>query len=279
MKKLHFIILGTMLIFMGACNKEFRKLQKSDNWEVKYDAALKYYNNKEYYKANVLLEEILPIIKGSRQSELAQFYYAYSYYYQQKYILAAHYFQTFYETYSRSEHAEEAMFMHAYALYQQSPSSNLDQQSTREAIQAIQVFMNKYPTSNYITEAQQIIDGLQYKLEVKAFDNAKLYYNLEQYEAAIISFDNFQSDYPDSKLNEEVGYYKVAAEFKLAEQSIKSKQKERYAATVKYYEDFVDKYPESKYMKEAGDFYESSLKEIKKNTDIESKAQNTNNNE
>ena len=257
-----------MSILVSACNSEFRKVQKSGDWKMMYDAAMKYYQEEDYYHANLLFENILPIIKGRPEAELAQYYYAYSYYYQQKYILSAHYFQTFYETYSRSAHAEEAMFMHAYSLYQESPVPNLDQQSTREAIDAMQKFMNRHPYSEHIDKAQQIINELQLKLEIKAFDNARLYYDLENYKAALVAFDNFQNDYPDSHLNEEISFLTMKTQYKLASQSIRSLQKERFHTTIKFYENFIDKYPNSKFVREAEDIYKRSLDSIEKNAAI-----------
>ncbi len=105
---------------MTSCS-DFRKITKSTDWKEKYQAALKYYQEKDYYRATLLLEDVMPIIKGTKTAEEAQFYYAYAHYYQRKYILSAHYFKQFYETYSRSEQAQEAMFMHAYSLYLELP--------------------------------------------------------------------------------------------------------------------------------------------------------------
>ncbi len=259
-----------VLVLSASCS-DFRQIMKSDDWQKKYDAALKYYEEKDYYRATMLLEEILPIIRGSKTAEEAQYYYAYAHYYQRKYVLSAHYFQQFYETYSRSKYATEAMFMHAYSLYQESPVHSLDQSSTVEAIDAMQLFINKYPYSDYKERAENIMDELQAKLEVKAYDNALLYYQLGDYKAAIIAFNNFQNDYPDSDLNEEISYWKLAAQFQLAEQSITSKQKERYYTTIEYYQSFIDKYPESKFVKEAESIYEICITKIRKDT-LDSKA-------
>lgn len=255
-------------ILGSGCNREFRKVQKSGDWKLMYDAAMKYYKEEDYYRANLLFEEILPVMKGRPEAEQVQFYYAYSYYYQQKNILSAHYFQTFYETYSRSEFAEEAMFMHAYSLYQESPVPNLDQKSTREAIDAMQRFMNRYPYSEHTDKAQQIINELQAKLEIKAFNNAKLYYELDNYKAAIIAFENFQNDYPDSYLNEENSFLLVKTQFALANQSIRSLQKERFYTTIKYYESFIDRYPNSEFIKEAENLYQRCLDGIQKSASI-----------
>ena len=266
-----YIVLALWL-FVSSCS-DFRKIMKSTDWQEKYNAALQYYKEKDYYRATVLLEDVLPIIRGTKTAEEAQFYYAYAHYYERKYILSAHYFKQFYETYSRSEKAQEAMFMHAYSLYLESPNPSLDQSSTAEAIQAIQRFINRYPYSEYKERAEAVLAETRLKLERKAFSNALLYYKLSQYKAAIIDFENFQKDFPDSDLNEEIGYLKLAAQFELAKQSIQTKQKERYYTTIEYYQTFIDRYPESEFVREAESIYETCLDRIRKDTS-DSKALN-----
>ena len=224
--------------------------------------AYQYYQNKEYYRASVLFEEVLPILKGRPEAELAQFDFAYSYYYQKQYVLSAHYFQTFYQLYSRSQYAEEALFMYAYSLYMDSPDFDLDQSSTEDAIQASQNFLNKFPRSKYRDKADSLIDEMQVKLELKAYENAMLYYKLEKYldgealKAAIIAFDNFQTDYPDSKYNEDVSFYKIECAFKMAKKSIRSKQEDRLREAITYYYYFIDKFPQSARVKDAENLFE-----------------------
>ncbi len=229
---------------------------------MKYDAAIKYYENKDYYRSTVLFEEIMPFIRGSKEAELVQFYNSYAHFYEKDYLLSAHYFKTFFDTYNRSEYAEEALYMHAFSLYKQSPNFNLDQTSTMEAIQAIQVFLNRYPTSEYKKDAIDIMAQSMDKLEEKAYKNAKQYYDLGYLKSAIISFDNFQMDYPDSQWNEEVGYLMIQAAFKFAKSSIPSKQKERYYDCVEYYQNFVDNYVDSGYIKQAESLYSQSIEAI-----------------
>ncbi|MEM9830949.1 MAG: outer membrane protein assembly factor BamD [Bacteroidota bacterium] len=255
-----FVVISTSLL---GCS-EYRDLLKKGSWEEQYEAALEYYEAKDYYRATVLLENVLPIIRGTQKSEDAQFYYAYAHYYEQKYILSAHYFKEFYETYSRSEKAQEAMFMHAYSLYLESPNPSLDQSSTKEAIDAMQRFINRHPYSDYKERAEAILDQLQEKLELKAFKNAKQYYDLDRYDAAIISLDNFQKDYPDSDMNEAASYYKLEAQFQLAEKSIVTKQRDRYYTAIEFYQNFIDKYPESDFIPQAETIYESSLDKVQK---------------
>ncbi|WP_245830863.1 outer membrane protein assembly factor BamD [Marivirga sericea] len=266
-KNLLLITLITVLI--TACS-DFRKLRKSDDWEKKYDAAINYYEQGEYYRANVLLEQILPIIKGSEKAEIANFYYGYTYYYQGQYLLASHYFKTFYDTFNRSQFAEEARFMFGYSLFQDSPRYNLDQVSSKEAIVALQGFINLYPNSKFVPKADAALGQLRSKLERKAYEKALLYYDLKKFmtgeylKASLVEFDNFQDDFPGSSFTEEIQYLEIEAMYNLAEVSIYSVKKERYLEAISFYETFIETYENSKYLKKAQDIYEDCLEQIRK---------------
>jgi outer membrane protein assembly factor BamD len=133
----------------------------------------------------------------------------------------------------------------------------------------MQNFLNRWPASKYYVQANAIIDELQVRFETKAYQKAKLYHRLTSglsyrnyLEAALITFDAFKNDYPDSKYIEELLYLSVETEFKLANNSITSKKKERFAKTVDYYREFVEKYPNSIYSEKVSDFYNRSIKEL-----------------
>lgn len=258
-----------LTIILSACT-EFRKLQKSDDWEKKYEAAIRYYEEQEYFKAATLLEDLLPILRGSQRAELANFYYAYAHYYQEQYLLASHYFKSFFDTFGRSEFAVEAYFMYAYSLYLDSPRYSLDQSSTKEAISALQTFLNRFPKSEYREQATQIIDEMQQKLERKAYENAKLMYRMKEnkvagyLKAAITTFETFQNDYPDSKYNEEIRYLLVEARHLLAKDSLDRLKRERYRETIDAYTDFIEMYPAGPYSKKAENIYDDCINQLEK---------------
>ncbi len=270
-KNLLQISLLLLILVLAGTGCKFRKIQKNGDWKVKYEAALKYYEEKDYYRSGLLFEEILPIIRGTEEAELANFYYAYTYFYQGQYILSAHHFKTFSQVYGRSSYVLEANYQYANSLYMQSPTSSLDQTTTYEALTALQQFLNKYPYSEYAEKADKQIDELQIKLERKAYENAKLYFKLKRYKASIVAFDNFQFDYPDSKYREEIAFLSIQTIYDLAKISIVSKQEERFRSTIEKYEKFVDKYPSSKYLKDAEKFYEESIEELRRFADQKSK--------
>jgi outer membrane protein assembly factor BamD len=256
-------IFGFLLILvMGSCSRGFNKLQRSEDPMVKYEAAVKYYEDKKYARAAILLEDILPILTGRPEGEKAQFIYAYSHFYQKLYIESAYYFNEFYNVYGRSPQAEEALFMHGYSLYLQSPNYNLDQTSTLEAVTALQNFINQHPQSEYREKATQILDELQFKLANKAFDNARLFYDVGRYKSALVVLETFADDFPDSQHNEEAAYLRIQAAYDLARNSLPSKQPERYREVVDVYLNFVDRYPDSRFLSDAEKLYISSQAEI-----------------
>lgn len=254
------ICFAIVLTVVG-CSK-FRKIQKSEDWRVRYEAGLNYYAKKDYYRASMLFEDILPIVRGLPEGEKVEFYLAYCQYYEKTYLLASNQFKTFYETYGRSQLAEEAHFMYAFSLYTAAPSSNLDQTEGIEAMDAMQVFLNKYPDSNFRDRAAEVITISQTKLEEKGFDNAKQYVKLRNYQAAVIAFDNFRKNFPDSKYLEEIAYLKVVSQYRLAERSFADLQPKRFRTVVEFYQELVDSYPESKYIKEVEKMYTESMSKL-----------------
>jgi outer membrane protein assembly factor BamD len=254
----------TLLILFTASCSRFRRIEKSDDWKVKYQAGLKYYEKKDYYRTAILFEQILPIVRGLPEGEKVEFYLAYCQYYEKTYLLASNQFKTFFENYGRSQLAEEAYFMYAYSLYVASPAENLDQKSSIEAMGAMQTYVNQFPDSKFADRANEVIAASQKKLEKKGFEGAKQYLKLKYYQAAVVSFENFKKSFPDSQYMEELTYLKLLAQYKLANQSIYSKQKDRFSATVDYYKELVDNYPKSEYLKEAQRYYTESLDQLNK---------------
>lgn len=274
MKKVVFVLLVSVFAF-SACSK-FNKIRKEKDPLKKYEAAITYYEKKHYDKTLILLEEIEPLLRGKKEAEKAQLLTAQAYYKTKQYEMASYSFKKFYETYPRSEWAEEALYMHAYSLYNQSPESELDQKPTLEAIQSIQVYLNAYPQSKRIEEANNIIKELRSKLELKAYQNALVFYKNSNYKAAIQTITNFEKDYPDSDFMEEVMYKKLETSYNLARQSIASKQVTRLAETMVIYDEYKYKFPESKYIKDANNISEAVKKQLAelKKLDIKNTTEN-----
>jgi len=271
------VLLVLILGMLSSCGK-YLSVMRSDDPDLKYRTAMELYEKKKYSEANLLYEAVLPNLKGQDGAEVGSYNNAWCYFYMKQYVMSAFYFREFTETYPRSQYAEEAMFMHAKSLFMDSPDFDLDQTSTTDALRAIQSFANTYYTSSHMEEINSMADKLNFKLEKKAFENAKTYYKIGNYnaymfKAAVVAFIDFQNSYPNSAFLEEVGYLKLDASYKLAKESFEAVikkgekiylKKDRFYETIEYYNSFIEKFPGSKYKRDAENIYETTLKELNK---------------
>jgi len=257
------VLIGLFLLAGTACKSEYEKLRTSTDTELLLKKANQYYNDEEWVKAQTLFELVIGAYKGRPEAEKAYFYYAYTHYYQQQYTLASYYFKNFANTFPNSQYREEADYMEHYANYNLSPSYRLDQTYTQKAIDGFQLFINTYPTSPKVKEANKLIVQMRTKLENKAYKEAELYYDLKQYQAATQSFQNLLKDFPDSPHAEEVRYLIIKSNFNWAENSIFARQADRYNNTIKYTENFLRKHPKSDYNDEVESIINQSNKQLK----------------
>jgi outer membrane protein assembly factor BamD len=245
-----FLLLPALLLILGSCSP-YQKLLKSDDVELKFEKAIEYYEDGSYGRAIGLLTDIIPVFRGSARAELLNYYYAMAHYRQRDYILASHYFRTFASSFPQSEHVEEFLFLSAYCKYLESPRPSLDQTSTREAISELQAFINRYPESERVAEANELIDELRLKLETKSFEAGVLYYNLSDYTAAVTAFNSFIRDFPDTRYREEALFYIIQSHYAYADQSIPARQIERFGKVIESYHRLERTFPESQYMVQA----------------------------
>jgi outer membrane protein assembly factor BamD len=249
-----------LLFFLPSC--KFQKLLKVGSVDEKYEMAIKLYDQKDYSRAIQLFDQLAGAMRATDKSQIIAYKYAYCYYNQKDFTMASYYFKRFSTSYPNTPEAEECMFMSAYCNYLSSPEYSLDQTITYEALKEMQLFTNTYPKSKRVSECNDLMDQLRFKLEMKDFKIAKLFYRMEDYSAAVQSFNNILKDYPDTPHREEIMFLVVKSYYRFARQSIEAKQKERHAKTLSSYAEFIAQYPESKFLAEAGDMKEKSRKEL-----------------
>lgn len=254
-----------IILFTTSCKSKFEKLRASNNLQMKYQEAIKFYEKGKYSKAQTLFSDLMIKYRGTADAEDLYYYTAYTSYRLKDFTSARYHFKQFAVTFPNSVRAEECRFMSAYCFYIDSPRSNLDQDNTKKAIDELQLFVNLYPESERSKEAGELIQNLRDKLEKKAFDNAKLYFNMglaDDYRAAVIALENVLRDYPDTKYAEEAEFLMVKSQYLFADNSFPYRQEARFNDAIDYYESFIEHYPQSKYRNEAENLRASAEKKI-----------------
>jgi len=199
MKKFFYSLV--LLLGLSSCN-EYQQALKSEDISTKYTLGEQLYNEGQYSRANKLFVQIVPSYRGKPQAQKLMYLYADTFYQMKDYYVSGYQFERFATSYPKSEKVEEALFKSAESYSYLSRIFSKDQTETIDALEKLQTFINVYPNSNYLKEANLLVKDLQFKLEKKAFSTAKQYNTIGDYQASISSFDNFIIQFPGSTLRE-----------------------------------------------------------------------------
>jgi len=253
----HVLLLCFTIIALtvAGCKSQFEKLRLSNDVAKKYQEAMKLYNKKNYSKALILFEDLSQKYRGRAEAEDLNYYYALTLYYLKDYTTARYQFKSFADTYPTSKYAEECRYLGAYCFYLDSPDFSLDQANTYKAIDALQLFINLYPKSERVELASKYISDLRGKLERKAFENAKIFYDLGDYDltnykSAVIALKNAQVDFPDIKYADEMDMLIVKSQYLYAKNSYEFRQEDRFTEAIGYADEFAEAHPTSKFLKD-----------------------------
>lgn len=217
MKNLFYVLLTFTIL--SSCS-EYQKVLKAEEIAPKFKMGESLYNEGKYAKANRLFAQIVPNYRGKPQAEKLMYLYSNTFYKLKEYYNSSYQFERFAASYPKSEKVAEASFLSVKSYYMLSPVYTKDQTETKEAIDKLQEFINLFPESEYVAEANVLFKELEFKLEEKAYSIAKQYNHISDYPASIKSFDNFVFDFPGSSLREKAFFYRLDSAYKLAINSI-----------------------------------------------------------
>ena len=223
---------------------------KSGDPQYAYEQALILYEDEKWDKASALFEACAYIYAGTPREDSLTFYNARCKFKTQNWSEAAQMLDEYRRKFARSPFIEDAEGMFALCYFYMTPPPERDQTLTSEAIIAITEFMSRYPNSKHIEEFEEMLDILGERLMEKSYLNAYTYYKIGRYKSAIVAFKNAMKHYPDSPYRELMMYYTTVSSYRLAENSVETKQLDRYIAMLDQYYSFIAEYPESKYVKE-----------------------------
>lgn len=207
--------------------------------------------NKKWSDAIALYERVSNLVAGTDEFQNVGYNTAYANYYDKNYKLAGHQFKNFAVSFPQDPRREEASYMSAICYYQGSNDYNLDQTNTQSAITELQDFLNNYPDSERSKNIQTMLDELGYKLEFKAYENARQYYKMGEYLSADIAFDNVLEDFPATKLKPKILDFKMKSKYELAMFSMPEKKKDRLDNAIAYTRTIEKELPNTDYTKTA----------------------------
>ena len=242
------LLLLIIMCLLGCVSCKYSKLLKGTDNEAKYKAALECFEKKDYDRALQLFDVMQSYYRNKQEGENIAYLTAECYFNKKDYVIASSYYKRYVTRYPLGPHTEEALFKSAQCYYIISPSITLDQDDTYTAIKELQNFIDVYPESPRVAEANGKIDTLRSKLEEKEYLTCALYFKMEEYQAAITSYEAFLKDHPQTPHREEILNNMVINYYRYAENSVRAKQRERYELALEKYNTLCYVYPDSEYI-------------------------------
>jgi outer membrane protein assembly factor BamD len=243
-----------------------QRVLKSPDRHYKFAMANKWFNQKKFFEAVPVIEDLIGIYKGTDTAQMLYLMLADCYFLNKEYTVAAYHYKTYKDLYSKTPQAELASFKLAECYEKQVPRIELEQRDTEKAIEYYSAFISEYPNSVKVEEAYNNSKKLKRILELKALQAADLYYKTSNFRAAAVTYKNVANKYPEIAEYEYLYYKIVKSNYKFAEQSILKKQAERYEATMNEAQAFMNRFPNSSRITEIKDVYNLSQLEWAKSS-------------
>jgi len=255
-------ILGLFAVaVVSSCVSQQERAMKSADKNFILKAANENFAKKKWKNALALYDRLTNLVAGTDDFPNVGFNTAYANYYDKSYKLAGHQFKNFAVSFPKDPRAEEAAYMSALCYYEGSMDYNLDQSTTETAINELQDFLTNYPNSERSKNISQLIDELSYKLEFKAYENAKQYFKMADYKAANVTFDNLLEDFPSTKLRTKIYDYIMKSRYELDLKSVYDLKDERIESALAYTRFIEKELPNTEYSKTAADLKVKLAKE------------------
>ncbi len=213
--------------------------------EEAYRKGLELYEKGSYDRAAEYFRGTFDFGRTHEYAADAQLYLARSHREAGDYLLAANEYNRFIQLYRRDPRVAAAQYEYAMTFYERSPGYQLDQSPTKRAIEQFQLFIDRNPNHELVSDAEARIKELREKLAHKRFESAALYERRGLHEAAALTYESVFDEYPGTRWADDA----LAAAFEnyiaFADQSVITRQPERLDEAIRNYERLRDLFPNS----------------------------------
>lgn len=168
-------------------------------YKQRFDEGLEFFEKEKY---NQSAQQFNIIVQRASHTDLGDdslFFLAESYFLNKDYNLALIEFEKLVSRMGFSPYIEKSRWRICETLTLLSPNYFHDQDSSVRAISQIQDFIDDYPNSQYLDEADVLLETLRNRLAKKHMETGKLYIKLKAYDSAKQSYENVVNDYYDTK--------------------------------------------------------------------------------
>ncbi|MCX6142474.1 MAG: outer membrane protein assembly factor BamD [Ignavibacteriales bacterium] len=227
------------LLLLDSCSSTKEVEQMSV--EKRYANAKTFFNDRDYLQAYEEFRIVTLQYQGNALANDAQYYMGECRFKREEYILAAYEYDVLIRTMPTSPYVAKARYSKALCYFRMSPSFNLDQNYSKQAIDEFQSFIEYCPTDSLVTDAEKKIGELNTKLAQKEYENGVTYMHMEYFKSAAASFDHVVEKYHDTQ-------YAEQAQLRKAESQLMRNRPHDAKTEI---DKFFSKYPSSQWKSDA----------------------------
>ena len=197
-KKIIFILL---IVLLNSCAK--KNVQLEEDLSPRFEKAMKYFDKEKYSRAKDEFDYIIMADPGSKIANESQYYMAETMFQLEEYGQASIAFDRYVRFSPDYSKIEKARYRICECAINSSNSYQRDQSQTQKALEQLQMFIEDFPGSDRLNDAEEAILSLRLKLAQKDYEVGRMYLKLEEYESALVYFQSVLNHYYDTAFAED----------------------------------------------------------------------------
>ena len=226
------------MILLAGCSKKDVHLE--EDLSPRFEKAMGYFDKGKYSRAKDEFDYIIMADPGSKIANESQYYMAESMFQIQEYDEASIAFDRYVRFSPDYSKIEKARYRICECAINLSNSYQREQSQTHRALEQLQMFIEDFPASDLIDDAEDEMLALRLKLAQKDYEVGRMYLKLEEYDSALIYFRLVLNHYYDTSFSDDarVGiiFTHILNDNREGAKSYFKSQKERFLSENKYKE-------------------------------------------
>ena len=226
-----------MILLMG-CGKKDVHLE--EDLSPRFEKAMRYFDKGKYSRAKDEFDYIIMADPGSKIANESQYYMAESMFHMKEYGDASIAFDRYIRFSPDYTKIEKARYQVCECAINLSNSYQREQSQTNRALEQLQMFIEDFPGSDLVEDAEDAMLALRLKLAQKDYEVGRMYLKLEEYDSALIYFRSVLNHYYDTSFSDDarVGiiFTHILNNNREGAKSYFKSQKERFLSENKYKE-------------------------------------------
>ena len=162
-----------------------------------------YFDKSKFSRAKSDFDYIIMANPGSKIANESQYYLAESMFQIAEYDEASIGFDRYIRFSSDYTKIEQSRYRICECAINLSNAYQRDQSQTQRALEQLQMFIEDFPTSDLVEDAENAMHKLRLKLAQKDYEAGRMYLKLEEYDSALIYFRSVLNHYYDTSFSDD----------------------------------------------------------------------------